>query len=127
MSAIECPSTGAPRVSVVVLAHRARDELRDCLAALAGQRTSHTFEVVLVLNGAFPDVAAFVDGDVNGVRIVRSRANRGFAGGCNLGVAAAGGEYLLFLNDDAVADEARLTRTALEKTPLFCLSNLPIS
>ncbi len=103
MSAIECPSTGAPRVSVVVLAHRARDELRDCLAALAGQRTSHAFEVVVVLNGASPDVAAFVDGEVTGARIVRSSANRGFAGGCNLGVAAAGGEYLLFLNDDAVA------------------------
>jgi len=48
-----------------------------------------------------------------GARVVESRVNTGFAGGCNLGIVAAldeGAEAVLLLNNDARLDEAGMAR-----------------
>jgi GT2 family glycosyltransferase len=50
----------------------------------------------------------------DGVRVVEPGQNIGFAAGCNLGAAEAGGDVLLFLNPDTVVLDgapARLART----------------
>lgn len=53
-----------------------------------------------MLNGADEDVAAFVEREVAGAHVERSRVNLGFPAGCNLAAARAQGAYLVFLNDD---------------------------
>lgn len=97
----------APEVSVVVLGYRSVASLERCLCALATHRSSHTFETIVVLNGASEAVREVADRHTE-VTVVRSVANRGFGGGCNLGASHAGGRYLVFLNDDAVVDEGWL-------------------
>lgn len=68
-------------------------------AALASQGVN--VDVVLVDNGC-------TDGDVrelagmDGVTVVTPPGNLGFAGGCNVGVAAATGEYIGLVNSDAI-------------------------
>jgi O-antigen biosynthesis protein len=98
---IDLPAPAAPTVSVVVLAFRRVDVLRRCLRALAGHESVHPFEVVVVANGASRAVVDFLDQHVTGGVFVRPRVNLGFAGGCNRGVAAANGRYVVLLNDDA--------------------------
>jgi GT2 family glycosyltransferase len=104
VSAIESGRSGSPRVTVVVLAYRTVGPLGDCLTALAAQRTSMPHEVVVVLNGASAEASAVVERFVHEVRVVTSGANLGFAGGANLGARGAGGDYLVFLNDDVVPE-----------------------
>ncbi len=105
MDGILCERPLAPRISVIVLGYRTLGLLESCLSALARQTTTHPYEVTVVLNGAAPEVVTFVNERVRGATVVRSPHNLGFAGGCNLGVAASAGlDYFVFLNDDAVPD-----------------------
>ena len=124
------PAPEAPTVSVVVLAFRRVDVLGRCLRALAEHRSAHPFEVVIVANGASRPVHAFLDAHVSGGVLIRPRVNLGFAGGCNRGVAASKGRYVVLLNDDAevepgwmdalvAAVEARPTAAVVGSLVLF--------
>ena len=66
--------------------------LRACLASLAGQR-GVLFETIVVDNGS-----------TDGVRVIRNRENRGFCAANNQGIAAAQGEFIALLNNDAEAE-----------------------
>ncbi len=99
MAAIRLQPADDPSASIIVLAFRQAERLRACLESLAGLRTAIPHEVIVVLNGATPEVAAVLD-DVDGAVVERSRVNLGFAGGCNRGVARARGHHLVLLNDD---------------------------
>lgn len=92
--------------TTIVITYRRDDALVETLARLAqvlGQDDRH--EVVLVDNNAdgidrAPMLAAFPH-----ARYVPSRSNAGVAGGRNLGVRAASGEVLVFIDDDALIRE----------------------
>ncbi len=89
----------APAVSVVIPTVSQAAHLSSCLASLQAHTPPSSIEIVVVLNGASADVRDVV-GLTRGIRVVESAVNRGFAGGCHLGVRAASGDCLLFLNDD---------------------------
>lgn len=83
------------------------DKLHHCLGALRIHRSLANFEVIVVANGATSDVHRVINCH-DWVTPIFSRANRGFAGGANLGAAHARGSRLAFLNDDAVITEGWL-------------------
>ncbi|MBM6405965.1 glycosyltransferase [Phycicoccus sp. CSK15P-2] len=82
------------RVSVVVVGYGHQPTLETCLAALRRDDVDH--EVVLVDNGIERPP------EVDGVHVVTSPGNLGFAGGAVLGVERSSGEVLVFVNSDAV-------------------------
>jgi len=88
-----------PTVSVVIVAFDNGDELLDCVESVLEHGDGA--EVVVVVNGDSGGVAAKLGGRP-GVVLVDPGGNRGFGGGCNLGVGRAGGDVVLFLNPDAV-------------------------
>ena len=101
MTTITLPTSDAPRASIVVLSRRNVEMLRACLTALTRNVGADTpFELIILLNGADDDVAAFCERDVAGARVEHSRVNLGFPAGCNLAAARARGAFLVFLNDD---------------------------
>ena len=57
-------------------------------------------EVIVVDNGSLADNGAVFEAAYPGVVYLRSEENLGFAGGNNLGIQHAKGDYLLFLNND---------------------------
>lgn len=101
MTKIALPVSDAPRASILVLSRRNPNLLRACLTALARNvGPGVAFEVIVLLNGADQDVAAFCDAEVLGARVERSPVNLGFPAGTNRAAALARGEYLVLLNDD---------------------------
>lgn len=91
-------------VSIVIVNLNRRDLLEACLASVWAQ-TFADFEVIVVDNGSVDDSAAFLRSIADPrIRIVGLPENRGFAGGCNAGIAVAAGRYIATLNNDAVAD-----------------------
>ncbi|HRI59608.1 MAG TPA: glycosyltransferase family 2 protein [Saprospiraceae bacterium] len=58
-------------------------------------------EVIVVDNGSRDDPAAIFESNYPEVQFIRSEQNLGFAGGNNLALPQAKGDYLFFVNNDA--------------------------
>ncbi|MEH1098448.1 glycosyltransferase [Micromonospora sp. CPCC 205561] len=98
--------TGAPTASVVIPARNAVAVLEGQLAALRKQEFDGRFEVIVADNGSTDDTAAVAVGwadRIPGLQVVDASARPGISHARNTGVAAAGGEYVLFCDAD---DEA---------------------
>ena len=68
-----------------------------------------SIEVIVVDNASKNDEATIIENTYPRVKVVRSSTNIGFSGGNNLGIKAAQGKYLLFINNDTVLKkDARL-------------------
>ena len=59
-------------------------------------------EVIVVDNASKEDEAIIIEQRYPHVKVIRSDQNLGFAGGNNLGIKAAHGKYLFFVNNDTV-------------------------
>lgn len=81
-----------------------RDLLARCLESLWKQ-TYTDFEVIVVDNGSRDGSLQFLHSlrDAR-LRVVALPENKGFAGGCNAGIAIAQGHYIATLNNDAEVD-----------------------
>jgi GT2 family glycosyltransferase len=92
-----------PLVSVVIPHFNGPAILDRCLTALHAT-TYSALEILLVDNASHDGsaVAAAERFASPRLRLIRLAANRGFAGGCNAGVAEARGRYVALLNNDAV-------------------------
>jgi GT2 family glycosyltransferase len=90
------------RVSVVVCTVDREVALRDTLDALRRQ-TFSAFEVVVVNGPSADGTAAFLSSLGDAVR-VRSNPERHLSRSRNLGIAAAAGDLVAFLDDDAVPE-----------------------
>ncbi|MFY1631961.1 glycosyltransferase family 2 protein [Solwaraspora sp. WMMB335] len=106
------PTDGLPRVSAVVLAWREEPLLRRAVEALLSS-VKVDVDVVLVDNGCTTDDVLALR-TVPGVTVVGDGENLGFSAGCNLGVAAARGEYVALVNGDAVVEPTTLARLVAE-------------
>ena len=63
-----------------------------------------SIEVIVVDNASTQDDAYIIEQRYPQVTVIRSKKNLGFAGGNNLGIQAAHGKYLFFINNDTLLD-----------------------
>lgn len=100
--------TACPRITAVVLAYGPEPWLTESVRSVLGS-TAVDLDVVVVDNGG---AAAQVEavGRLPRVRVVRPGTNTGYAAGCRIGAAAATGEFLAFVNSDAVVAPEALSR-----------------
>ena len=62
----------------------------------------YPLEAIVVDNASQNDEATLLEQRYPQVKVIRSRKNLGFAGGNNLGMQAARGKYLFFINNDTL-------------------------
>jgi len=102
-------------VSVVLVNFRGTD---DTITAVRGLEEldwpADRYDVIVVENGSGDDSADRLRAALPNIQLIVSKANLGFAGGCNLGAKQATGEYLAFLNNDARPD-TQWIRAAVER------------
>jgi GT2 family glycosyltransferase len=96
----------APLVSIVTLSWNAPEYTKTALASIR-RFTTVPHEVIVVDNGSGPETTAWLR-TVADVRVVWNAENLGFAHGCNQGIAAARGSYVVLLNNDVVVTEGWL-------------------
>ena len=101
IEALHVPSSDAPRVSIIVPTYGQDLHTFTCLKAVAREAGAMALEVI-VMDDCAPEAARQMLHGVTGVRFERNDTNLGFVRNCNRGAALAKGEYLLFLNNDAV-------------------------
>ena len=73
---------------------------KDTCALIDSIPYSDDVEIVVVDNASRQDEASMLEQRYPHVMVVRSSQNLGFAGGNNLGIGAAHGQYLFFVNND---------------------------
>ena len=80
-----------------------------------------TIEVIVVDNASTQDEATEIEKRYPQVKVIRNNKNLGFAGGNNLGIQAAHGKYLFFINNDTIlrpqTSDLRLLIARLESSP----------
>lgn len=103
-----------PRISVVMVSYQTGPALLQSIRAV--QDDPDIQELIIVDNGnPAADRVAFYTAAVetDSVRIVQGQGNIGFARGCNFGAALATGDYLFFLNPDAVVERGAARKLAV--------------
>src|SRR5215472_4458567 len=106
-----------PAVTAVVPTLGRSPWLAACLLALRRQEGERVRPLEIVVVDQSPRPLALPSGLAD--RVLRPERNLGFAGGTNLGIAAAGGELLATVNDDAIVAPGWLAAlaTALRADP----------
>ena len=84
---------------ILVISFEKPQLVSDALAAVFASRTDFRFEVIVVDNASTAAATALAPFAAR-LQVIRNRENLGFTKANNRGVAAAQGEYLLFLNSD---------------------------
>ena len=98
----EPPGVSPGVVTVVVVNYRGADDTVTCLRHLLEMDwPREDLELVVVDNDSGDGSVETIRAAVPEAHVVAAGSNTGFAGGCNLGVAHARGEYVAFLNNDA--------------------------
>jgi len=105
-------------VSIVVVNWNTVSHLRNCLESIFSEMQSLSFEVIVVDNGSEDDSVNMVGGEFAQVKLIENRDNNGYAAGCNQGIEAAAGRYVLLLNSDIV-----ICDNAIEKAVAYADRN----
>lgn len=99
-----------PELSVIILSFNTRQLLMSCIEHVERATSGRDVEIIVVDNGS-------TDGSIDQlkqlgdrVRLVLAGKNLGFAGGNNLGIRHASGEYLILLNSDAFINQEMVDR-----------------
>lgn len=94
-------STETPQLSVVIVNWNGADYLGECVDSVAGAGR----EVVVVDNGSTDDSEGRVRATRPDLQWIANTDNLGFSTAANQGLAAARGEFVLFLNPDARSND----------------------
>lgn len=86
--------------SIITINYNGVNDTCELIETLPLDDTS--IEVIVVDNASHNDEATLIEQRYPQVKVIRSAQNLGFAGGNNLGIQAAQGKYLFFLNNDTL-------------------------
>ncbi len=105
-------------ISTITVNYKTADYLQRMLESLFAHHTEGGIEVIVVENGSGDDLSG-IEERFPSVQVVISQQNLGFAGGCNLGLTHAHGDFVVLLNPDIVFTEPALykIRDAMNADP----------
>lgn len=105
---LDFPTSAVPKLSIILVFFNKAHLSLLCLLGIL-KTVSLRYQVVVVDNGSGDETAALL-GRCRGLHVIRNDTNSGFGPACMQAVAVAHGEYLLFLNNDAVLEHDSVER-----------------
>ncbi len=98
-----------PFVSVVICTFNRSECINACVESLRHQTYPKDHYEIIVIDDASTDATKEI-AKINGVEFIRHKTNKGISAARNTGIAAAKGEIVVFIDDDAIADSQWLTK-----------------
>lgn len=92
----------APELSVILVNYNDRIHLKDCLLSLNDTVKDIPFEVIVIDNQSSDGTPEWIRENAPRTRLIVNAENVGFARANNQGIKESRGEYILFLNTDAI-------------------------
>jgi len=100
-----------PLVSIIILTFNQLPYTIECVESIQRHTQEH-YELIFIDNGSNDGTVqwlkAFRDQDPSRCSVIANDSNRGFAAGCNQGLSASRGDYLILLNNDVVVTKGWL-------------------
>lgn len=98
-------------VSIIIVNYKTYDLTCNCINSILTHSVGFDFEIILIENGTneFDNERVKHWGDA--VTLIVSEKNLGFAGGNNLGIQSATGNYILLLNSDTYLQDNAINTT----------------
>lgn len=93
-----------PELSVILVSFNDWTHLEKCLQSLQELISELELEIVVVDNNSSDGSPDFVKKEFPGVNLICNSENLGFSKANNLGIRASAGEFVLFLNNDAIVN-----------------------
>ncbi len=93
------------KISVVIVNYNAGDDLRSCVNSVLKQ-TGCEIEVIISDNDSHDNSLDLLKPLSDNVNIILNKANLGFGKACNIGFKHATGDYVFYLNPDALIVES---------------------
>lgn len=90
-----------PLISIIIVNFNQKLLTLDCLKSV-NSVTYPKYEVILVDNNSQDNSISYISKKFPKLKIIKNSANLGFAGGNNIGLQEANGEYILLLNNDTI-------------------------
>ena len=100
-----------PTVSIIILNYNTFALTCKCIATVIEFTKGVSYEIILVDNCSTKDNANDFLLHFPNITLIKSPANKGFANGNNLGIAAAKGEFILLLNSDCYLIDDAISKT----------------
>ncbi len=100
-------------LSIIIINYNGLKDTCELIESLPADDDS--LEVIVVDNASTQDEASEIENRFPHVMVIRSAENLGFAGGNNLGIQAAHGKYLFFLNNDTIIHQTSDIRHLIKR------------
>lgn len=98
-------------ISIVILTYNQLRYTKECIESI-NRFTPESHEIILVDNNSTDGTSQWLRQLVHqhaNYKLIENKRNKGFSKGCNQGIQAASGEYILLLNNDVVVTEGWLS------------------
>jgi GT2 family glycosyltransferase len=92
-------------LSIITVNYNGLDDTCGLIHSVRACYFTFSYELIVVDNGSKSDEAKLIRDQFPSIEVVRSNENVGFAGGNNLGLRYANGEFIYFLNNDTLLPE----------------------
>jgi GT2 family glycosyltransferase len=89
-------------LSIIIVSYNTRDLTLRCINSLKDDRFTFKKEVIVVDNGSTDGSYEELKKLGKGIKLIRNKANLGYAKANNQGIELASGNYILLLNSDTV-------------------------
>lgn len=99
--------TGQPKVSIIIPVYNQIEYTYKCLVSILEHTKNISYEVIIA-DDVSTDATGHLADYAEGLVICRNTSNQGFLRNCNNAARHAGGEYLMFLNNDTQVTEGWL-------------------
>ncbi len=93
-------NSAQPDISVITVNYNGYHDTCEFIDSWVNTVTSVPYEIIVVDNGSTANEGLLLQQKYPSVHVIRSEQNLGFAGGNNLGIKSAKGNYLFLLNND---------------------------
>lgn len=90
-----------PICSIVILSFNQLYYTKQCLESIRKYTTDVNYEIIIVDNASDKDTIDFLE-TLADIILIKNTENFGFAGGCNQGIEASHGKYIMLLNNDTI-------------------------
>jgi GT2 family glycosyltransferase len=97
-------------LSVVIVSFNVSALLRQALHSLREAARGISHEIIVIDNDSSDGSAGMVEREFPDVRLIISGINEGYSAGCNRGIIASSGDFILVLNPDTVVSPDALVR-----------------